>query len=95
MHPQKEALELFAREIAPAGTSWSPGTTGADGRPPRAGDPQFAFLVDKSRWAERGGSATRCRSGGASPRRRYAPPDAEAPPARTQQLPARIDRKCR
>src|SRR5690606_26778672 len=24
-HPKREALELFAREIAPAGTSWAPG----------------------------------------------------------------------
>ena len=48
MHPQKEALELFAREIAPAGTSWSPGTTGASGRPsPSPAIRQFAFLVDK------------------------------------------------
>jgi hypothetical protein len=50
MHPQKEALELFAREIAPAGTSWSPGTTGAGGRPsPAPCIRQFAFLVDKGR----------------------------------------------
>ncbi|RYF18301.1 MAG: DUF1446 domain-containing protein [Comamonadaceae bacterium] len=50
MHPQKEALELFAREIAPAGTSWSPGTTGAGGRPsPAPAIRQFAFLVDKAR----------------------------------------------
>ena len=50
MHPQKEALELFAREIAPAGTSWSPGSTGAGGRPsPSPLIRQFAFLVDKSR----------------------------------------------
>jgi hypothetical protein len=50
MHPQKEALELFAREIAPAGTSWSPGTTGAGGRPsPSPAIRQFAFLVDKTR----------------------------------------------
>lgn len=49
MHPQKEALELFAREIAPAGTSWSPGTTGAGGRPsPSPCVRQFAFLLDKS-----------------------------------------------
>lgn len=49
MHPQKEALELFAREIAPAGTSWSPGTTGAGGRPsPSPTIRQFAFLLDKS-----------------------------------------------
>ncbi|HVE55007.1 MAG TPA: acyclic terpene utilization AtuA family protein, partial [Ramlibacter sp.] len=52
MHPQKEALELFAREIAPAGTSWSPGTTGAAGRPsPAPAIRQFAFLVEKSRLA--------------------------------------------
>jgi hypothetical protein len=50
MHPQKAALELFAREIAPAGTSWSPGTTGADGRPrPSPALKQFAFLLDKRR----------------------------------------------
>ncbi len=50
MHPQKAALEIFAREIAPAGTSWSPGTTGADGRPrPSPAIKQFAFLLDKSR----------------------------------------------
>jgi hypothetical protein len=52
MHPQKAALELFAREIAPAGTSWSPGTTGADGRPkPSPCIKQFAFLLDKRRVA--------------------------------------------
>jgi hypothetical protein len=32
-HPSREALEIFTREVAPAGTSWSPGTTGASGRP--------------------------------------------------------------
>ena len=50
MHPQKAALEIFSREIAPAGTSWSPGTTGADGRP-KAGPSirQFAFMIDKAR----------------------------------------------
>lgn len=33
-HPMKQALEIFAREIAPSGTSWSPGTTGpSTGRP--------------------------------------------------------------
>jgi hypothetical protein len=54
MHPQKAALELFAREVAPAGTSWSPGTTGADGRPrPAPAIKQFAFLLDKSSVAPR------------------------------------------
>jgi len=34
-HDSRDALELFAREISPAGTSWSPGTTGGGGgRPP-------------------------------------------------------------
>src|SRR6185295_19644266 len=48
MHPQKAALELFAREIAPAGTSWSPGTTGADGRPQASPLVRpFSFLLDK------------------------------------------------
>jgi hypothetical protein len=50
MHPQKAALELFAREIAPAGTSWAPGTTGAGGRPsPSPAIKQFAFLLAKDR----------------------------------------------
>ncbi len=50
MHPVKAALELFAREIAPAGTSWSPGTTGGAGRPsPAPCIRQFAFLIDKTR----------------------------------------------
>jgi hypothetical protein len=50
MHPTKAALEMFAREIAPAGTSWSPGTTGAAGRPsPAPCIRQFAFLLDKQR----------------------------------------------
>ena len=49
-HPNKRALELFAREIAPAGTSWAPGTTGAAGRPSVApAIKQFAFLLDKER----------------------------------------------
>lgn len=50
-HPQKAALEIFAREIAPAGTSWSPGTTGSlnAGRPKVAPQiKQFAFLLPKS-----------------------------------------------
>src|SRR5699024_7289729 len=50
-HPQKEALEIFAREIAPAGTSWAPGTTGglAGGRPAVAPLIRlFSFLLPKS-----------------------------------------------
>ncbi len=50
-HPDKAALELLAREIAPAGTSFAPGTTGSGGG--RAGvSPlirQYAFLLDKAR----------------------------------------------
>ena len=49
-HPRKEALELFAREVAPAGTSWAPGTTGAGGGRASVSPSirQFAFLLDKS-----------------------------------------------
>ena len=48
-HGKREALEIFAREIAPAGTSWSPGTTGMGGGRPKvtpAVKPCF-FLLDK------------------------------------------------
>ncbi len=50
-HPVKMALEIFAREIAPAGTSFAPGTTGqlSSGRP--SVSPQvklFTFLIDKT-----------------------------------------------
>jgi len=50
-HPQKKALEIFAREIAPSGTSWSPGTTmPAGGRPsPSPLIKPFAFLLEKHR----------------------------------------------
>lgn len=49
-HPRKEALELLAREVAPAGTSWSPGTTGAGGgrASPSPSIRQFAFLLPKT-----------------------------------------------
>ena len=49
-HPQRAALELFAREIAPAGTSWAPGTTGFGGRPSVSpAIKQFSFLLEKTR----------------------------------------------
>ncbi len=36
-HDDRRALEIFSREISPAGTSWSPGTTGfGSGRPKAA-----------------------------------------------------------
>jgi len=49
-HPRKDALELFAREVAPAGTSWAPGTTGAGGGRASVSPSirQYAFLLDKS-----------------------------------------------
>lgn len=48
-HPMKAALEIFAREIAPAGTSWASGTTGPGaGRPaPAPLIKPLAFLLDK------------------------------------------------
>lgn len=51
-HPNKKALDTFAREISPAGTSWSPGTTGSGGSGRPGASPsikQFAFLIDKQR----------------------------------------------
>ncbi len=49
-HPRKEALELFAREIVPAGTSWSPGTTTPSGGRPSPAPlvKPFSFLLDKA-----------------------------------------------
>ncbi|HXE47356.1 MAG TPA: acyclic terpene utilization AtuA family protein, partial [Ramlibacter sp.] len=47
-HADKRALEMFSREFAAPGTSWSPGTTGAGGRP--SVSPvlrQVAWLVPK------------------------------------------------
>ncbi len=48
-HPVKAALEIFAREIAAPGTSFSPGTTGMDGGRPSVNPciKQFGFLIDK------------------------------------------------
>ncbi len=50
-HENRQALEIFSREIAPAGTSWSPGTTGMGGGRPKATPalkPCF-FLLDKAK----------------------------------------------
>ena len=50
-HARKEALDLLAREVAPAGTSWSPGTTGSGSGRASASPSirQFAFLLHKSK----------------------------------------------
>lgn len=50
-HTKKEALEIFAKEIAPAGTSFAPGTTGAGGGRPSVSPriKQFAFLWPKQK----------------------------------------------
>ncbi|MFC3051420.1 acyclic terpene utilization AtuA family protein [Kordiimonas pumila] len=50
-HSDRKALEIFAREIAPSGTSWSPGTTmpaGGRASPTPLVKP-FSFLVDKTK----------------------------------------------
>ena len=47
-HADRRALEMFSREFAAPGTSWSPGTTGSGGRP--SVSPvlrQFAWLIPK------------------------------------------------
>lgn len=48
-HSMKQALEIFAREIAPAGTSWAPGTTGPALARPSASPliKQFSFTLPK------------------------------------------------
>lgn len=48
-HTMKQALEIFAREIVPSGTSWSPGTTGpSSGRPGVSPNIKpLSFLVKK------------------------------------------------
>jgi hypothetical protein len=48
-HADRRALEIFAREIAPAGTSWSPGTTGAGGGRPSVAPlvRPLAFMINK------------------------------------------------
>ena len=48
-HADRNALEIFAREIAPAGTSWSPGTTGPGGGRPSVSPliRPFAFMLPK------------------------------------------------
>ena len=50
-HSRKDALDLLAREVAPAGTSWSPGTTGSGGGRAFASPSirQFAFLLPKAK----------------------------------------------
>ncbi len=54
-HAQKAPLELLAREVSAAGTSWAPGTTGLVAGRPKVSPSirQFPFLVDKSRVAAR------------------------------------------
>ncbi|RDI99421.1 DUF1446 domain-containing protein [Dyella solisilvae] len=86
-HSNKQALELFAREIAPAATSWAPGTTGAGGRPHVAPSiKQFALLLDKGRVQPRvtllGGEATDVSVAiGGAPLELESVPDAHLPSA--------------
>ena len=49
-HPQKAALAMFAREIAPSGTSWAPGTTSPGGGRPAVSPlvKPFSFLLEKT-----------------------------------------------
>lgn len=49
-HARRDALELFAREIAPAVTSWAPGTTSPAGGRPSVTPVirQFAFALEKN-----------------------------------------------
>jgi hypothetical protein len=49
-HADRTGLEIFVREIAPAGTSWSPGTTGPGGGRPSVSPliRPLAFMLPKS-----------------------------------------------
>jgi hypothetical protein len=49
-HPQNAALAIFAREIAPSGTSWAPGTTSPGGGRPAVSPliKPFAFTLAKN-----------------------------------------------
>ncbi len=49
-HENPKAIGVFAREVAPAGTSWSPGTTGMGGgrSKPAPNLRMFSFLLPKS-----------------------------------------------
>ena len=84
-HPQKAALELFAREIAAPGTSFAPGTTGSGGRPDVATSiKQFAFLIDKTRLdaaVVADGTRTTVRVPSGAPATPAAPRNAVAAPA--------------
>lgn len=50
-HPSEKALRIFSREVAPAGTSWAPGTTGPALARPTVSPliKQFAFTLPKER----------------------------------------------
>jgi hypothetical protein len=82
-HPDRRALDIFAREIAPAGLSWAPGTTGLGGRPKAQPDMRlFSFLVDKQRLSPRveiDGHEIEVTIPAASPAGRH-PEDTDPPP---------------
>jgi Acyclic terpene utilisation family protein AtuA len=54
-HTHKAALEIFAKEIAPAGTSWAQGTTGPALARPTVSPAieQLSFLIDKDKVSAR------------------------------------------
>ncbi|KAM9717616.1 uncharacterized protein ACNS7B_021243 isoform 2-T2 [Menidia menidia] len=90
-HRQKKALEIFSREVAPAGTGMAPGLTGIVGGRPRVSPvlKPFFFLLPKSQLkvdihvgggaggVPPGGGAPPPRAGGGAP----PPPPEEAPDA--------------
>ena len=95
-HDNRQALEIFSREIAPAGTSWSPGTTGMGGGRPKvapAVKPCF-FLLDKSQCeasvtldGEREMVAVPVRGGYPGHARKSAPGETLVPKGATQSVP--------
>ena len=75
---RRRALEMFARELAPAGTSWSPGTTGPGGGRPAVSPliKPFSFLLDK-----RAGAGRSFSIGGRGKKKSPFPASAERVPA--------------
>ncbi len=85
-HARKEALDLLAREVAPAGTSWSPGTTGSGGGRASASASirQYAFLLAKASvpaQVDVGGQVLTVAQAPGQAEQRAAPPAITAAPA--------------
>ena len=76
-HPQREALQLFAREFAAPGTSWSPGTTGGGGGRPAV----QALIVPAAFFVARSQVTARVQLTGSGPAETFELPFNQSPAA--------------